>query len=634
MVGNGFDRRKGFALNGAGPKIVRAGTYILGLSAYYHDSAACLVCDGEIIAAAQEERFTRKKHDHRFPTEAVGYCLREAGIEASDLAHVVFYDKPFQKFERLLETYLDYAPSGIRSFLQAMPLWLREKLWMREQIAQESGFEGTVLFTEHHESHAASAFFPSPFESAAILTIDGVGEWATSSYGLGKGNRVDLLAETHFPHSVGLLYSAFTYYTGFKVNSGEYKLMGLAPYGEPKYTQKILDEVIDVRPDGSVRLNMKLFNYCQGLTMTNSAFDRVFGGPPRKPESEITQREMDLARSVQEVTEIAMLRMAGHVHKETGEKNLVMAGGVALNCVANGRLLREGPFENIWIQPAAGDAGGALGAALSVWYQYLGKPRNVSDVCRGHIDGMKASYLGPSFSEPEIAAFLDPYKARYRRLGRREIVEWTAQQLAQEKVVGWFQGRMEFGPRALGARSILGDPRSQKMQSMMNLKIKFRESFRPFAPSIIREAVSDYFEMDCDSPYMLLVAPVHKAIRRDMTADENRLFGIDKLNIPRSSIPAVTHVDYSARVQTVRPDENGIYYDLIAEFGRITGCPIVVNTSFNVRGEPIVCTPEDAFKCFMRTEMDVLVIEDFVLEKTEQGEFVEQEKWQEVFQLD
>ena len=618
----------------AAPDNVNQGTFILGLSAYYHDSAACLVRDGEIIAAAQEERFTRKKHDHCFPVNAVKYCLHEAGIAASDLDHVVFYDKPLQKFERLLETYLDYAPAGIRSFLQAMPLWLKEKLWIREQIAREAGFAGTVLFTEHHESHAASAFFPSPFESAAILTIDGVGEWATGSFGAGKGNRIDLLAETRFPHSLGLLYSAFTYYLGFKVNSGEYKVMALAPYGEPKYTQKILDEVVDLRPDGSMRLNMKLFNYCQGLTMTNSAFDRVFGGPPRKPESEIAQREMDLAHSIQQVTEMAMLRMANHVHKVTNEKNLVLAGGVALNCVGNGRLLREGPFENIWIQPAAGDAGGALGAALSTWHQYLGKPRTVSEVCRGRIDGMKAACLGPSFRAAEVSALLESQGARYRRMDRSEIIEWTARQLAEEKVVGWFQGRMEFGPRALGARSILADPRSQKMQSMLNLKIKYRESFRPFAPSVIREAVSDYFEMDCDSPYMLLAAPVRQSIRRSMTSEEERLFGIDKLNIPRSDIPAVTHVDYSARIQTVRPDENGIYYDLIAEFGRLTGCPVLVNTSFNVRGEPIVCTPEDAFKCFMRTEMDVLVIDHFVLEKSEQGKFMERENWREVFQLD
>ncbi len=607
---------------------------ILGISAYYHDSAACLVRDGEIVAAAQEERFSRQKHDHRFPQNAVSYCLREGGIKPPDLDYIVFYDKPLQKFERLLETYLDYAPGGIRSFLQAMPLWLREKLWIREHIAKQCNYDGKLLFTEHHESHAASAFFPSPFESAAILTIDGVGEWATSAYGRGHDNEIHLLGEIHFPHSLGLLYSAFTYYTGFKVNSGEYKVMGLAPYGEPRYTEKILDELIDLRDDGSLRLNMKYFNYCGGLTMTSKAFDQLFDGPPRKPETRITQREMDLARSVQEVTELAMLKMARHVHKETGEKNLCLAGGVALNCVANGRVLREGPFEQIWIQPAAGDAGGALGAALSVWYQHLGNSRSMVQVCRGGIDGMKGSYLGPSYAHGDIEAFLEGSGAPYRRLPQREVIEKAARALANEKVVGWFQGRMEFGPRALGARSILGDPQSSKMQSLMNLKIKFRESFRPFAPSVLREAVADYFEMDCDSPYMLLVAPVRQEIRRQMSAEQQELFGIDKLNIPRSTIPAITHVDYSARVQTVRRDENEMYYDLISEFARLTGCPVVVNTSFNVRGEPIVCSPEDAYKCFMRTEMDMLVLEDFVLEKEEQGEFVDDVVWQEEFQLD
>ena len=607
---------------------------ILGLSAYYHDSAAALVRDGEIIAAAQEERFTRKKHDHRFPSNAVEYCLREAGIGAADVDYVVFYDKPFQKFERLLETYLDYAPEGIRSFLQAMPLWLREKLWMREQIAKECGGSGKVLFTEHHESHAASAFFPSPFEDAALLTIDGVGEWATTTYGYGEGNEVHLLGELHFPHSLGLLYSAFTYYTGFKVNSGEYKIMGLAPYGEPRFTQKILDDLIDLREDGSLRLNMRYFNYCQGLTMTNRAFDELFGGPRREPESQLTQREMDLARSVQEVTEIAMLRMARHVHKETGKKNLCMAGGVALNCVGNGRLLREGPFEEIWIQPAAGDAGGALGAALSVWYQHLDKPRSVQDVCQGRIDGMKGSYLGPAASADEIQTLLDGLDARYRRLPQRGMIESVAAELANEKVVGWFQGRMEFGPRALGGRSILGDPRSRKMQSMMNLKIKYRESFRPFAPSVLREFVAEYFEMEGDSPYMLLVAPVRENLRIAMTDEQEKLFGIERLNVPRSTVPAITHVDYSARVQTVRKEENGPYYDLIAEFAGLTGCPLVVNTSFNVRGEPIVCTPEDAYRCFMRTEMDVLVLNDFVLYKEDQGVLEEDTSWQEEFQLD
>jgi carbamoyltransferase len=610
--------------------------YILGISAYYHDSAACLVKDGDIIAAAQEERFTRKKHDHRFPAEAVEFCLERAGIEGEQVDLVAFYDKPLLKFERLIETYIDYAPSGIRSFLMAMPLWLREKIWIRDQVAKSSNYKGKVLFTEHHESHAASAFFPSPFESAAVLTMDGVGEWATSSYGYGRGNELNLLAELHFPHSLGLLYSAFTYYTGFKVNSGEYKVMGLAPYGEPRFVQRILDELLDLREDGSLRLNMKYFNFAHGLTMTNSAFDELFGGPARKPESELTQREMDLARSVQEVTEMSMLRMANHVHKETGEKNLCLAGGVALNCVGNGRILREGPFENVWIQPAAGDAGGALGAALSVWYQYLGNKRDVSVMRGAHSDGMKGAYLGPSFSNEEIRQFLDTTGASYRRVERSELANHVARLLADEKVVGWFQGSMEFGPRALGGRSILGDPRSPRMQTQMNLKIKFRESFRPFAPSILRERVADYFQMDCDSPYMLLVAPVNEHLRRQMNDDEQNKFGIDKLNVVRSTIPAVTHVDYSARVQTVRQEDNPVYYDTIAAFEKLTGCPVVVNTSFNVRGEPIVCTPEEAYTCFMRTEMDCLVMEDYVLRKDEQGAgiFVDDVAWQEEFQLD
>lgn len=612
---------------------------ILGLSAYYHDSAAALVRDGEIIAAAQEERFSRKKHDHRFPSQAVAYCLREAGISASELDHVVFYDKPFQKFERLLETYIDYAPSGIRSFLQAMPLWLREKLWIADRITSDLAsdghrYDGQVLFTEHHESHAASAFFPSPFESAALLTIDGVGEWATSSYGRGQGNRLDLLAETRFPHSIGLLYSALTYYTGFKVNSGEYKVMGLAPYGRPVFVQKMLDELVDLREDGSIRLNMRYFNYCQGLTMTNSAFDDLFGAPPRKPESEITQREMDLARSVQEVTEMAMLRMAAHVRQETGEKNLCMAGGVALNCVGNGRILREGPFDEVWIQPAAGDAGGALGAALSVWHQYLDQPRDVEAMCGGDIDGMQGSYLGPRYSNDEIARRLDSVGAKYQRLSEEEMLAATAQALADEKVVGWFQGRMEFGPRALGGRSILGDPRSQAMQSTMNLKIKYRESFRPFAPSVLRENAPEYFDLKKDSPYMLLVAPVKEDIRIPMSESEEALFGIEKLNVPRSTVPAVTHVDYSARVQTVRPETNRLYYELIDRFRELTSCPLVVNTSFNVRGEPIVSTPEDAYRCFMRTEMDVLAIGDFVLQKSVQTVTEDDEAWREEFQLD
>jgi carbamoyltransferase len=606
---------------------------ILGISAYYHDSAACLVRDGDIVAAAQEERFSRKKHDHRFPTEAVRYCLEDAGLASRDLDLVVFYDKPLRKFERLLETYLDYAPSGLPSFLKAMPLWLREKLWTREQIQKDLETPAKVLFTEHHESHAASAFFPSPFESAAVLTIDGVGEWATSSYGRGKGNSLELLAETRFPHSLGLLYSAFTYYIGFRVNSGEYKVMGLAPYGEPRYVQLILDELAHVADDGSLKLNMKYFSYAEGLTMTNAAFAKLFGAPPRDPESKLTQREMDLARSVQDVCELSMLRMAKHVHRETGERNLCMAGGVALNCVGNGRILREGPFERIWIQPAAGDAGGALGAALSAWYQYLGNPRSAASRYCG-ADAMKGSYLGPRFTNDRIETFLNGVNAHYRRLDSHCLVHETARRLADEKVVGWFVGRMEFGPRALGARSILGDPRSARMQSMMNLKIKFRESFRPFAPSVLRDRLSDFFDLDCDSPYMLLVAPVRADIRRDMSAEERALFGIDQLNVVRSSIPAVTHIDYSARIQTVARADNPTYYDLIAEFDRLTGCPVIVNTSFNVRGEPIVCTPEDAYRCFMRTGIDTLVLEDFILDKTDQPALPDDGRWRQEFQLD
>ena len=608
--------------------------HILGVSAYYHDSAACLVSDGDLVAAAQEERFTRKKHDYRFPSAAVEYCLREGGITPADLDFVAFYDKPLQKFERLLETYLDYAPRGLRSFLMAMPLWLREKLWTRDHITRSCSTKAKVLFTEHHESHAASAFFPSPFESAAILTVDGVGEWATSSYGRGAGNEIHLHAETRFPHSLGLLYSAFTYYTGFKVNSGEYKVMGLAPYGEPKYVKAMLEELVDVAEDGSLRLNMDYFEFAAGLTMTNGAFDRLFGGPPRKAESRLTQREMDLARSIQEVTELSMSRMARHVRRETGEKALCMAGGVALNCVANGRILREQPFEQIWVQPAAGDAGGALGAALSVWHQYLGNGRCPTCVRGTYSDAMKGSYLGPRFDEGAIERYLTSVGASFRRLDPRCLVREVARRLADEKVVGWFQGRMEFGPRALGARSILGDPRSQQMQSVMNLKIKYRESFRPFAPSVLRERVGEYFEMDCDSPYMLLVAPVRENIRQEMTEEQQRLFGIEKLNVPRSTIPAVTHVDYSARVQTVRQGDHPLYHALITEFDRLTGCPVLVNTSFNVRGEPIVCSPEHAYRCFMRTEIDALAIEGFLLDKADQPRVDDDRAWQKEFQLD
>ncbi len=608
--------------------------YILGISAFYHDSAACLVRDGKIVAAAQEERFTRKKHDHRFPIHAVRYCLKEAAITAEELAYVGFYDKPLTKFERLLETYLGYAPAGIRSFIQAMPLWLKEKLWLPDLVRKELGYNGPVLFAEHHESHAASAFYPSPFKEAAILTMDGVGEWATSSYGIGHDNEIELFGELRFPHSLGLLYSAFTYYTGFKVNSGEYKVMGLAPYGEPKYVGLILNELIDLKEDGSLALNLDYFNFCQGLTMTNERFNKLFGGPPRKAESELTQREMDIARSIQEVTEEAMLRMARHVYKMTGQKNLCLAGGVALNCVGNGRILREGPYEKVWIQPAAGDAGGAVGVALSIWHRYLGKSRNLDESRNGYQDGMQAALLGPSYSEEEIKEFLDSRAIPYTQLSREDIVVETAKLLAAEKVVGWFQGRMEFGPRALGARSILGDARSSRMQSVMNLKIKFRESFRPFAPSVLREQVSEYFELDQDSPYMLLVAPVRADKRRQMTPEEEKLFGIEKLKIPRSVIPAVTHVDYSARIQTVRREENPRYYDLIKAFYDLTGCPVIVNTSFNVRGEPIVCTPEDAYRCFMRTEMDYLVLETYLLEKRQQPKWEEKRDWRSEFQLD
>jgi carbamoyltransferase len=607
---------------------------ILGISAFYHDSAACLVRDGEVVAAAQEERFTRKKHDHAFPLNAARYCLKEAGISSDQLDYVGFYDKPLTKFERLLETYLGYAPVGIASFLKAMPLWLKEKLWIPDIVTKQLEYKGRVLFAEHHESHAASAFYPSPFEESAILTMDGVGEWATSSYGIGKGNSIELLSEMRFPHSLGLLYSAFTYYTGFRVNSGEYKVMGLAPYGEPKYVQQILNELIDLKKDGSLALNMRYFSFCEGLTMTNARFDKLFGGPPRKAESPLTQREMDLARSVQDVTEEAMLRMARHVHKATMQKNLCMAGGVALNCVGNGRLLREGPFEKVWVQPAAGDAGGALGVALSIWHGYLGNPRNLTVNSGRPVDSLKGSFLGPSFSEDEIKAFLDLQKIPYARLSRDELPREVAALLAREKVVGWFQGRMEFGPRALGARSILGDARSPTMQSVMNLKIKHRESFRPFAPAILREEVANYFEIDSDSPYMLMVAPVREEKRRSMTGEENGLFGIDKLNVPRSVIPAVTHVDYSARIQTVRAEENPVFHKLLTAFHTLTGCPVIVNTSFNVRGEPIVCSPADAYRCFMRTEMDYLVLENFVLDKSKQPAPDEDSDWMSEFALD
>ena len=604
--------------------------HILGISAFYHDSAACLLRDGEIVAAAQEERFTRKKGDASFPARAVDYCLTSAGITAGELDYVGFYDKPLLKFERILSTYLGVAPRGFRSFFTAAPVWLKDKLYMDRQIREGLGYGGEVLYAEHHESHAASAFFPSPFEEAAILTMDGVGEWATGSFGVGRQNDIELWKEMHWPDSLGLLYSAFTYYTGFKVNSGEYKVMGLAPYGEPKYVDVIYRELVEVREDGSFTLNQDCFNYLSGLTMTNGAFDRLFGGPPRVPETKLTQREMDLARSVQVVCEEIMLRTARTVHRETGMENLCMAGGVALNCVANGRLLREGPFKRLWIQPASGDAGGALGVAQLIWHRHLGKARQP----RPDGDGMRGAYLGPEYSAEAIEQFLLSAGAVYQRLDRSALLERVAAMLADEKVVGWFNGRMEFGPRALGSRSILGDPRSASMQAQMNIKIKFREGFRPFAPSVLRERAREYFELDCDSPYMLLVAPVERRRQVPMTAEQRRLWGIDQLNVVRSDLPAVTHIDYSARIQTVTRDTNPDYYDLIVAFDRLTGCPVVVNTSFNVRGEPIVCTPADAYRCFMRTGLDYLVLGPFLLEKTAQPEWKETQHWQTEFQLD
>ncbi len=603
--------------------------WILGISAYYHDSAAALLKDGEIFAAAQEERFTRKKHDSDFPRNAIEYCLREAGISVDQLTHVVFYEKPFVKFERILETYLCLSPRGLTQYLQALPLWLTKRLWMGDDIGEELGYQGDVLFAEHHESHAASAFFPSPFEEAAVLTVDGVGEWSTTTYGVGKGNDLNILAELRFPHSLGLLYSAFTYYTGFKVNSAEYKVMGLAPYGEPKYVDRILNDLIDLKEDGSVSMNMDYFGYLTGLRMTNSKFDSLFGGPPRKPESRLSQREMDLARSVQVVTEMAMLKLAKHVQEVTGQENLCLAGGVALNCVANGRILREGPFKRVWIQPAAGDAGGALGAALAVHYRYKGHPRTVRKE-----DAMKGSLLGPSYTDEEIEAELKRLGAVYHKLDRQQFLEGVSDRLVQEKIVGWFSGRMEFGPRALGGRSIIGDPRSRNMQSVMNLKIKYRESFRPFAPSVLEEECSKVFEIASDSPYMLLVAPVQKNRRIAMTEEQEKLFGIDKLNVPRSDIPAITHIDYSARIQTVNQQRNGLYYDMIRAFYEKTGCPLVVNTSFNVRGEPIVESPTDAYRCFMRTEMDCLAIGSFILDKNDQPEWKEEGDWRKEFELD
>jgi len=596
---------------------------ILGISAYYHDSAACLVVDGEVVAAAQEERFTRKKHDQAFPNHAIAYCLSEVGCTPADIDYVVFYDKPFLKFERLLETYLAYAPVGFKSFATALPVWLTDKLFQKSVITgalkdlwgKDIDWEERLLFSEHHLSHAASAFFPSPFEDAAILTMDGVGEWTTTSLAIGHGNELKVHKEIHFPHSLGLLYSAITYYTGFKVNSGEYKVMGLAPYGEPKYAQLMKDHLIDIKEDGSFALDMSYFNYCTGLTMTNAKFDQLFGGPRRGEETALTQREMDLAASIQVVTEEVVIKLARGIRKSTGQTNLCLAGGVALNCVANGKLLRENIFDNIWIQPAAGDAGGAVGAALAAYYMMLGLPRKVDPALQ---DGMKGSYLGPQFEQADIEQRLAAVGAKFTNHSDEEIINLTAQALAEGKAVGWHQGRMEFGPRSLGGRSILADARSPSAQKLLNLKVKYRESFRPFAPSVLREDVSEWFEIDTDSPYMLLVADVQESKRLAMTQEQKKLFGIEKLNVPRSEIPAVTHVDYSARVQTIHKQTNPKYHALVSKFKELTGCPVVVNTSFNVRGEPIVCTPEDAFRCLMGTEIEFLVVGNSIMRKEDQ----------------
>ena len=610
---------------------------ILGISAYYHDSASALLVNGSIIAAAQEERFSRKKHDARFPAHAIRYCLDEAGIELQDLDGVVFYDKPLLKFERLLETYIGFAPRGFRSFAKAMPIWLKEKLFLKDTLRKELAEIGQcstkalpqLLFSGHHKSHAASAFYPSPFDEAAVLCLDGVGEWATTSAWHGKGDKLDALWQIDFPHSLGLLYSAFTYFTGFRVNSGEYKLMGLAPYGNPIYVDRILDNLIDLKEDGSFRLAMRYFNYCTGLTMTNKNFDELFDGPPREAETKISQREMDIAASIQKVTEEVVLRLANSIHKETWLKNLCLAGGVALNCVANGRIVRESAFDNVWVQPAAGDAGGALGAAQIAWYE------NSADGRKAHSpDEMQGSYLGPEFSNEEIEKVLDRLNANYRRLDDVELFDEVTNHLASDNVVGWFQGRMEFGPRALGGRSIIGDPRSEKMQSTMNLKIKYRESFRPFAPSVLADRVGDYFQHESSSPYMLIVAPLQEDKRMPIDESHKELFGIDRLNVKRSELPAITHVDYSARVQTVHEDTNPRYYNLIKKFDEKTGCGVLINTSFNVRGEPIVCTPEDAYRCFMRTEMDYLVLENILLDKKDQPEIKDDKSWMEEFELD
>jgi carbamoyltransferase len=610
---------------------------ILGISAYYHDSAAAILQSGKIIAAAQEERFSRKKHDARFPVNAIGSCLDVGNMSLSDIDYIVFYDKPLLKFERLLETYLAHAPIGIRSFIQAMPIWLKEKLYLKTVLKNEFISLGIsksklppLLFTEHHQAHAASAFFPSPYQKAAVLCLDGVGEWATSSVWLGDGNKLTPQWQIDFPHSLGLLYSAFTYFTGFKVNSGEYKLMGLAPYGKPKYAQTILNNLIDLKPDGTFQLNMKYFNYPVGLTMTNNKFAKLFGGPRRAPEGILTQREMDIAASIQVVTEEIVLRIARTVKKELDVDYLCLAGGVALNCVSNGRLLREKIFKDVWIQPASGDAGGALGAAYSVWHEYLNNPREADNIS----DSMEGAYLGTKSTNDEIKTYLDSIEAPYENLPDEELLPKVAKILAKENVVGWFQGRMEFGPRALGGRSIIGDPRSPKMQSIMNLKIKYRESFRPFAPSILHERVADYFGIDQASPYMLLVDFVNSEFRLPVTEEQEKLFGIEKLSVARSKLPAITHLDYSARIQTVHPETNPRYYNLLKEFDKLTACPILVNTSFNVRGEPLVCTPEDAYQCFMRTEMDYLVLENCIISKAKQPEWAKNEAWKQEFELD
>lgn len=601
--------------------------YILGISCYYHDAAACLLKDGVIVAAVQEERFTRIKHDAEYPRNAIAYCLEVAGITIQDVNLVAYYDKPFQKFERILETYLAYAPTGIRSALKAIPIWIKKKLWISELIKDELGFEGEMMFCEHHESHAASAFFASPYQEAAILTMDGVGEWATSSWGVGIGNKISLTHEMHFPHSIGLLYSAFTYFAGFRVNSGEYKVMGLAPYGKPVYKDIILNELIDVKEDGSFRMNMSYFNYCQGLTMTSRKMNKLFDGPPRKPESKITQREMDLAASIQEVVEEIMLKMARHVRKQTNQKYLCLAGGVALNCVGNGKILKEGIFEDIWIQPAAGDAGNALGAALFAWYHYKNHPRKADNKS----DFMQGSYLGPAFSSDEIERALTAAGAKFHVMDDQTLFSHVATLIAEQKVIGWFQGRMEFGPRALGNRSILGDSRSPEMQKTINLKIKFREGFRPFAPSVLEEHISTYFDIDRPSPYMLLVADV---VSEKLKKLDDQRIGLDKLYQIRSELPAITHVDNSARIQSVSKRTNPRYHALISAFYQQTGCPVIINTSFNVRGEPIVRTPEDAWRCFMRTHMDVLVVGNYVLYKEEQEDWKEDYNWKEEFALD